>query len=297
MHKRHINYSTLVLLAGIAFSFIAPSIGIALRPYIAYMLMAIMFFNFLGVSIGRIVHISSRVLKYGLFIHYILIPLIGWLFIFFFVKDSFLATGLLIAIAMPVGMTVPALVKLMGGNFEESLAMTTLFSLLAIFISPLLIWLMAGLYVKVDSVGILNSMFLFIVVPFFIAKLVEHEAHKLGRYSKEATLFFLFFILWAVIGPGAQRIITTFGEIALFLVIVLFLNITLVAITFLISRKVKEIRDEISLTMLNYKNYALAAVLASTLFNSVVVLATIAFAVMQNITLVLMFKFFERYKR
>ncbi len=75
MHKRHINYSTLVLLAGIAFSFIAPSIGIALRPYIAYMLMAIMFFNFLGVSIGRIVHISSRVLKYGLFIHYILIIL------------------------------------------------------------------------------------------------------------------------------------------------------------------------------------------------------------------------------
>lgn len=296
MYKRHINYSTLVLLAGIAFSFILPSIGTALNPYIGYMLMVIMFFNFLGASIGRIVHIPLRILKYGLFIHYMIIPLIGWLFAFFFVQDSYLATGLLIAIAMPVGITTPALVKLMGGNFEESLSMTTLFSLLAIFVSPLLIWLMAGLYVKIDPTGILNSMFLFIVIPFFIAKLLEHEAHQLGRYSKEATLFFLFFILWGIIGPGAQQIIINLREILLFLLLVLIMNIVLAGITFFISKRIKVIRDEIALTMLYYKNYALAAVIASSLFNSVVVLAVIVFAVMQNITLVLMFKFFERYK-
>lgn len=295
-HKKHLNYSTLVILASVVFAFILPSFGELLKPYVGYMLMVVMFVNLINVDFTKIIHMPKSVFGMAFTTHYILIPLLGWLIVFLLVKEASYATGLILAIVMPVGITVPALVKLLKGDFEESLAFTMVFSVLAIFTTPLLMWLLAGIYVKIEPLKLIVPMLLYIVVPFIAAKIAEVKFSGISKYSKQTTLFLLFFIVWGVIGKNSSIIVSQFNSILFLLIVVLILNLALFGVSFIVSRIVKEIKEEIALTMLNYKNYVLAAVLAISLFDANTVLAVVIFAIMQNIALVSFFKFIDIYK-
>lgn len=295
-HRKHLNYSTLVILASVVFAFILPSVGELLKPYVGYMLMVVMFVNLIDVDFTRIILMPKRVFAMAFTTHYILIPMLGSLIIFLLVKEPAYATGLILAIVMPVGITVPALVRLLKGKFEESLAFTMVFSLLAIFMTPLLMWLLAGIYVKIEPTKLIVPLLLYIATPFLVAKIAEVKFSGISKYSKQTTLFLLFFIIWGVIGKNSSIIISKFSSILFLLIAVLILNLVLFSVSFIVSRIVKEIKEEIALTMLNYKNYVLAAVLAISLFDSNTVLAVVIFAIMQNITLVSFFKFIDIYR-
>jgi len=129
-----------------------------------------------------------------------------------------------------------------------------------------------------------------------VAKLVEHQLDKISKYSKDITLLFSFFIIFGAIGPTARAMIIDLKEIIPILIVVLIMNVVLVALTFLISRRIREIHNKIVLTLLNYKNSILGIIIASNV-NSIVTLAVIVFALMQNVVLAIMFKFFDRYEK
>jgi BASS family bile acid:Na+ symporter len=298
-HKKHLNYSTLVILVSVVFAFIFPSFGELIQPYVGYMLMLVMFVNLIDLDFKKIAHVPKKVFGMAFVNHYIIIPLVSWLIVFLFVKNPSYAAGLILAIIMPVGITVPALVKLLKGRFEESLAFTMVFSVLAIVMIPLLMWILAGIYVKIEPLKLIIPIVLYVLVPLIAAKIIKAllpTSSRITNYSKQITLFLLFFIILGVIGQKSSILVSQFSSVFSLIITVFILNIVLFGITFLTSRTIKELREEISLTMLSYKNYVLAAVLAISLFDANTVLAVVVFAIMQNVALVSFFKFIDIYR-
>ncbi len=299
MYKKHVNAVTITIFLSILAGFLIPSVGHMIRPYVGYLLMAIMTVNLIGADFKKIRHISKKFLAFGTVIQYLFIPIIGWILIYFLIDNPDYAVGLILSLVMPVGVTTPALAKLLGGDFEESLLFVLIFSLIAIIATPYMMWLMAGIYIPIKPIDLLKPMILFIFVPFVIAKVIErmkYTRERCKRNVKSITLISLFLILWGIIGKHALDIIENFSEISYLVAIVFLLNVIIFTFVYLVSRFDKDFSDEVSLVLLSYKNYGLAIVLAATLFNEVVALAAVIFGIMQNVTIVIFFKFLDKYK-
>lgn len=302
MTKTHMNYITIAMLLAVLIAFLWPEAGYVIRPYISYLLIGIMLVSLLGVKLGKIIHIPKKMLLFAFVIQYFILPAAGWVLVYLFVSDPAYATGLILGLVMPVGITAPALAKLMGGNFEESLAYTMLFTILAIVVSPLMFWLMAGIYIKVDPITLIKPIAMFVIIPFILAKVLERfmDVEKVHKYTSQAAIVLLFFIILGVASEGVGQIVENFGTAVYFLIFVLLVIFVLIAVAALASRLIHKKADEVSLILLTWKNFTLAIVLASTVpilaKDPNIAFAVVVFAIMTNVAIAIFTKFLEKFR-
>ncbi len=115
------------------------------------------------------------------FLMLIAFPVLIWAIINPFAPDLGLALFLLAA--MPVGMTAPLLVEVVGGKQTTALVLTVTTSLLAPITIPLLTKLVYGASVSVDMIGMFLQLATVIFLPFLLATVVR----KLFPTTVEAT--------------------------------------------------------------------------------------------------------------
>ncbi len=301
MARRHLHLTSAVLLIGVLFSFLFPSVGAWLNSYAVWLLMAIMVVSLLGVKLSHLLHVPRRELLFAFVAHYAFIPLLTWLLLLLFVRSPDFALGILLAVVMPIGVTAPALVKLMRGNFEDTLALTVIFFLSSIVISPLLLWLLAGVYVPIKPIILLKPMALFILIPLVLAVVLDFVLERFARNvygrlhqaSGKISLALLFLIIWGVSGQGLaiQEMASVFG---LFIFVFVLFLVVFISIMFFSHWTTKTCPDEIALTMLMYKSYVLALVIALQVFSRDVAFAIVIFAVGQNVATAVWMKIVEK---
>ena len=199
----------------------------------------------------------------------------------------------------PGGTASNVITYLAKGDLALSVGMTAVSTLLAPLMTPLLTWLMAGTFVDVDTIGMLQSILYVVIAPIvaglIIQKLLPTFTKQVVAYLPAFSSLMIAFTVSLVVAHTANRLLT--GGLLIILVVMLH-NICGLGIGYGIGRLLslqypKRVAISIEVGM---QNSGLASSLA-TLHFAAFPMATIPgaiFSVWHNISGALVARFYHR---
>ncbi len=107
----------------------------------------------------------------GTLAQYSIMPLLAWALVAGFGLPTGVAMGLILVGCCPGGVSSNIMSFLCRGDVAFSVGMTTVSTLLAPVVTPLLVLWLAGASIEVDAVGMFGSIFLVTIVPVAIGTL------------------------------------------------------------------------------------------------------------------------------
>ena len=287
----------LVILLAVFISFVWPKPGLIIEPYIAYLLMLLMFLSCLDVSLRQIRKTLHEYKKLTLIfgIIHLVSPILVLFLKPFFSDEIFL--GLIMATTVCSGMAVIFLSYLYGGLPSKALVITFISNILSPLIVPLLVLQFAQTSIKIDAVAMSITIIKLVVIPVALARLLSRSKIKqfLCDCSSGVSILLLFLIMLGVVSPIKDMIL---NNIALSLWLFL-ISIVLITINFSLGYWLGKGRKE-KITFgisASYKNFTLALVVTLSLFSPAVALPVVVFAVTDNLFLIPLQLVFLRKKR
>ncbi len=226
----------------------------------------------------------------------------AWLLTKAFSLPEELALGVILVGCCPGGTASNVITFLAKGDLALSVGMTACSTLLAPLLTPLLVWLLAGTMVNVDTVGMLLSIVYVVIAPIIGGLLFQHFLPELTKkavaYLPAFSTLMIALVASIVVGHSAEKL-TAGGIIVIF--VVMLHNLSGYALGYsigwLLHLPMKK-RTAISIEV-GMQNSGLAASLAVLHF-AAFPLATIPgaiFSVWHNISGALMAKLYNRYNK
>jgi len=117
----------------------------------------------------------------GCLAQFTVMPLLAWGLTQAFSLPKELALGVILVGCCPGGTASNVITYLAKGDLALSVGMTACSTLLAPLLTPLLVWLMAGTMVDVDTVGMLLSIVYVVIAPIVIGLLCQHFLPQLTK--------------------------------------------------------------------------------------------------------------------
>ncbi|MDV6379020.1 bile acid:sodium symporter family protein [Sporosarcina sp. GW1-11] len=162
-----------IITAIIAFMFPTPFLG--LGAYITILLGVVMFG--MGLTLKavdfKIVLTNPFPVLIGVAAQFIVMPLVAFGIAYLLKLPPELAAGLVLLGCVPGGTASNVMVYLAKGNLALSVAMTSLSTLLAPIVTPLLLLLLAGQWLPVDALSMFKSIVQVIIVPIVLGLLIQ----------------------------------------------------------------------------------------------------------------------------
>ncbi|HSP20988.1 MAG TPA: bile acid:sodium symporter family protein [Planococcus sp. (in: firmicutes)] len=162
-----------ILIAVIAFLVPEPFLGFG--AYIAILLGVVMFG--MGLTLKpvdfKIVLTNPIPVVVGVAAQFVVMPLAAFAIAYLLNLPPELAAGLVLLGCVPGGTASNVMVYLAKGNLALSVAMTSLSTLLAPVMTPLLLLLLAGQWLPVDPVSMFVSIMQVIIIPITLGVLVQ----------------------------------------------------------------------------------------------------------------------------
>ena len=235
----------------------------------------------------------------GCLAQFTVMPLLAWILTKVFALPSDLALGVILVGCCPGGTASNVITYLAKGDLALSVGMTAVSTLLAPLLTPLLTWLMAGTFVDVDTIGMLQSILYVVIAPIaagiIIQELLPTFTQRVVAYLPAFSSLMIAITVALVVAHSASRLLT--GGLLIILVVMLH-NICGLAIGFSIGRLLglhypKRVAISIEVGM---QNSGLASSLA-TLHFAAFPMATIPgaiFSVWHNISGALVARYYNR---
>ena len=236
----------------------------------------------------------------GCLAQFTVMPLLACLLAWCFSLPKELALGVILVGCCPGGTASNVITYLAKGDLALSVGMTATSTLLAPLLTPLLVWLMAGTMVDVDTIGMLKSIVYVVIAPIAIGLLCQRF---LPRMTKSVTPYLPAFSSLAiaitvgiVVSHNADRLML--GGMIVVLVVMIH-NLSGLVLGFAIGRLLRLSRPKsVALSIeVGMQNSGLASSLAVLHF-AAFPLATIpgaVFSVWHNISGALAAKLFGHY--
>ena len=167
-----------ILLSYAAFQL--PELFIPLKPYIVLLLGIVMF----GMGITLTPDDFFRVFKkpvliiIGLLLQYSLMPLIAWIISQLMDLPILLAAGLILVGACPGGTASNVICYLAEGDVALSITLTSLSTLIAIVMTPMLTWIYIGQVIDVPVKKMMIDILLVVVIPVVLGVLINFYLGK-----------------------------------------------------------------------------------------------------------------------
>ncbi|PIC69685.1 sodium transporter [Sporosarcina sp. P16b] len=162
-----------ILVAVIAFLFPNPFLG--LGAYITILLGVVMFG--MGLTLRavdfKIILTNPLPVIIGVAAQFIVMPLTAFGLAYLLKLPPELAAGLVLLGSVPGGTASNVMVYLAKGNLALSVAMTSLSTLLAPLVTPLLLLLLAGQWLPVDALSMFKSIVQVIIIPIALGLLIQ----------------------------------------------------------------------------------------------------------------------------
>ena len=117
----------------------------------------------------------------GCLAQFTIMPLLAWLLTLAFSLPKELALGVILVGCCPEGTASNVITYLAKGDLALSVGMTACSTLLAPIVTPLLVWLMAGTMVNVDTLGMLLSIVYVVIAPIIAGLLCQHFLPRLTK--------------------------------------------------------------------------------------------------------------------
>lgn len=213
----------------------------------------------------------------GCLAQFTVMPLLALALTWAFSLPKELALGVILVGCCPGGTASNVITYLAKGDLALSVGMTATSTLLAPVLTPLLVWLMAGTMVDVDTVGMLLSIVYVVIAPIVIGLLCQRFLPKITQaivpYLPALSSIAIALVVCIVVSHNASRLLV--GGMIVVLVVVLH-NICGLGLGYLIGRllglaeaKKKALSIEVgmqnsglatSLATLHFAAYPLAAI-------------------------------------
>lgn len=290
----------LVLLCAVV-ALLLPELFSHVKPTVINPLLGVIMFGMgltLRVEDFRIVFSRPKDVITGCLAQFTVMPLLAWLLARAFSLDEALTVGVVLVGCCPGGTASNVITYLAKGDLALSVGMTATSTVLAPLLTPLLVWLMAGTFVNVDTIGMLLSIVYVVIAPIVLGFLIQHF---LPAFTKRAVAYLpafstivIAFVVCIVVGHNASRLLT--GGLMVVVVVVLH-NISGLTLGYLIGRLMGLSHDKRSAISIEVgmQNSGLASSLATIHF-AAFPMATIpgaVFSVWHNISGALMAKVYS----
>ena len=291
----------MVLLVGVL-SLLVPASFVWIDTWVINPMLGVIMFG-MGLTLSpkdfKVVLSRPKDIFIGCLAQFTVMPLLAFGLSWAFSLPQELALGVILVGCCPGGTTSNVITYLAKGDLALSVGMTATSTLLAPVLTPLLVWLMAGTMVDVDTWGMLQSIVYVVIAPIICGLLCQRF---LPRLTKSVTPFLPAFssivialVVGIVVSHSADRLLL--GGLLVVLVVIVH-NLLGLTVGFLIGRllhlpKPKCVALSIEVGM---QNSGLASSLAVLHF-AAYPLATIPgalFSVWHNISGALAAKFFTR---
>lgn len=249
----------------------------------------------------RIVLSRPKDILIGCLAQFTVMPLLALGLAWAFSLPKELALGVILVGCCPGGTASNVIAYLAKGDLALSVGMTATSTLLAPILTPLLVWLLAGTMVEVDTVGMLLSIVYVVIAPIVVGLLCQRYLPKLTQsvvpYLPAFSSIAIALVVGIIVSHNADRLLV--GGLLVVLVVVLH-NLCGLAIGYLIGRllKLPEPKKRAISIEVGMQNSGLASSLA-TLHFAAYPLATIPgaiFSVWHNISGALVARLYTRKK-
>lgn len=120
-----------------------------------------------------------RAIVTGIILQYLLMPMVAYLVASLFDLNQALFVGMVLLGSCPGGTASNVICYLARGDVALSITLTTVSTILAVFLTPVLTWLYIGQRVPVPILDMMVEIFLIILLPVTAGVLINHY---LGRY-------------------------------------------------------------------------------------------------------------------
>ena len=164
-------------------------------------------------------------------------PLLAWALAYLFALPKELALGVILVGCCPGGTASNVITYLAKGDLALSVGMTTVSTLLAPFLTPMLVWLLAGTMVDVDTVGMLMSIVYVIILPITCGLLCQRYMSNITKrvvpYLPALSSVVIAMVVGVVVSHNADRLLV--GGMIVVLVVMLH-NVLGLSFGYLLSR-------------------------------------------------------------
>ena len=160
---------------------------------------------------------DPKVVGLGVFAQYLIMPAWGAFLVWLFRLPDELAVGLILVSCCPGGTASNVVVFLAKANVALSVSLTTFSTLFAVIMTPWLTSFYAGRYVPVDSLGLLKSICMVVIMPVFVGLLWKRyfskSAEKISRISPLISVLFILLIVGFVLAAKNSMIIQNWSTL------------------------------------------------------------------------------------
>ena len=179
------KYFALWVIAIAVIAFMAPTPFLGLGGYITILLGVVMFG--MGLTLKpvdfKVVLKKPLPVIVGVGAQFIIMPLVAFALAHLLKLPPELAAGLVLLGCVPGGTASNVMVYLAKGNLALSVAMTSLSTLLAPVVTPLLLLLLAGQWLPVDPISMFMSIVQVIIIPILLGLAVQKFLPKVVEKS------------------------------------------------------------------------------------------------------------------
>lgn len=202
-----------VVLSGINMKVINPLLGI------------IMFGMGLTLSFSdfKVVFQNPKNVLIGCLAQFIIMPLVAWVLVKLFNLPADLALGVILVGCCPGGTASNVIAFLAKGDVALSVGMTACSTLLAPILTPLLVWVLAGTMVDVDTVGMLLSIVYVVILPIVIGLIIQKTlpglTKRVVQYLPAFSSLMISFVVALIISHTAANLLA--GGLIIVLVVIL----------------------------------------------------------------------------
>ncbi len=290
------KYMWAIIFVAIIISFIYPNPGLMLKPYLIYLLMLLMFFSCLGINLKKIAEElkDCRDELATLAIIHLASPILILFLKPFLPEEVFL--GLILAAVISSGMSVVFLSYLYGGIASEALVITSISNILSPITVPFLVLLFARTTIRVDVLAMIWTIFKLVAIPLAAAALIRKTSlnKPLEKHGSYISIVVLFVLILGIISPVRDVVLSNLN-LSLILGAVVSVLVTINFFLGYLIGKSKPEKITYAITA-SYKNMTLSTVIALSLFNPMVALPSVIYAVVNNLFLIPLQLIFVRKK-
>ena len=209
------SFPFLVSCCALASLFYPPLFTWFSRPWITYGLGGIM----LGMGLTLQWSDFNQVIKtpklvvLGVFLQFTVMPFLGWILAILFDLPPFFAIGLILVASCPGGTASNVIVYLAKANVALSVTMTTISTLAAIIMTPLLTSYLSGSYLEVDAMGLFYSTLKVVLFPMTLGVILNRHLPRVTKniipFAPPVAVLLITLIVASIIGQGKEIILTS----------------------------------------------------------------------------------------
>ena len=283
------RYFTLWIVFFSVYSYYIPS-GLSKLTFLIEPALIIIMFGMgmtLNLSDFREILVRPREIALGTCLQYMVMPLLGFLLSILFKLSPELSAGVILLGSCPGGTASNVISYLAKGDVALSVTLTSVSTLLAPLLTPVMTYLYAGRFIPVPVTGLFLSALELVIIPviigLFIRKLLKDKIELISEFLPSVSAIAIIFIV-GVIVASSQNAISQIGlSLAVIIVLHNFLGLalgyTLARLLGMDRKRARTVSIEVGM-----QNSGLGVVLAKSHFGLLAALPSAMFSVWHNIS-------------